>query len=352
MAATTIETVRGPVKLSQLGRTLTHEHLALDFHAFYVPPPKALVNNFQKKIALNNVGYVKQYPYSSRYNVNFYDEDASKAVIEDVTIYKKHGGGTIVDNTTCGIQRDLSLMKKISDDTGVHVIVGTGYYVEATQTPSTLKLTEEQMHDVMMKELTEGCADYPEIKAGFIGEVGSSWPITDFEKTAIRATATVQRQLGCPVTFHPGRNLQAPFDIMNIYLEAGGDPKKAIMSHLDRTIKTKEGLLEFAKLGCYCQFDLFGIECSYYQLDESTEMPSDAERLNRIKWIYDERSTDQLLMSHDIHTKHRLINFGGHGYSHILMNVLPRMLNRGFTARDIDMITIENPRAWLTWGNN
>ncbi|XP_015121972.1 phosphotriesterase-related protein [Diachasma alloeum] len=352
MEAATIETVLGPVELSQLGRTLTHEHLAMDFHRFYVPPPKPLAAYFQKKIALNNVGYVKQYPYSSRYNVNFYDEDASKAVIEDVMIYKKNGGGTIVDNTTCGIQRDLSLMKKISNDTGVHVIVGSGYYVEATQAPSTLKLTEEQMHNVMMNELTKGCMDYPSIKAGFIGEVGSSWPITDFEKIAIRATATVQRQLGCPVTFHPGRNTQAPFEIMNIYLEAGGDPKKAIMSHLDRTIKTKEALMEFAKFDCYCQFDLFGIECSYYQLDESTEMPSDAERLNRIKWIYEERGVEQILMSHDIHTKHRLIQFGGHGYSHILTNVIPRMSTRGFTNQDIDTITIENPKTWLTWRNS
>ena len=38
----------------------------------------------------------------------------------------------------------------------------------------------------------------------------------------------------CPVSFHPGRDAAAPFEIMRIYMEAGGDPKKAIMSHLDR----------------------------------------------------------------------------------------------------------------------
>lgn len=36
------------------------------------------------------------------------------------------------------------------------------------------------------------------------GEVGSSWPITDFEKRAIKASAEVQSVLGCGVTFHPG----------------------------------------------------------------------------------------------------------------------------------------------------
>lgn len=30
----------------------------------------------------------------------------------------------------------------------------------------------------MCTELQKGCINYPNIKAGFIGEVGSSWPIT------------------------------------------------------------------------------------------------------------------------------------------------------------------------------
>lgn len=34
------------------------------------------------------------------------------------------------------------------------------------------------MYDLILKELTEGCEEYPGVKAGFVGEVGSSWPIT------------------------------------------------------------------------------------------------------------------------------------------------------------------------------
>ncbi|KAF3427597.1 hypothetical protein E2986_13417 [Frieseomelitta varia] len=34
------------------------------------------------------------------------------------------------------------------------------------------------MYDVMLKEMTIGCEDYPDVKTGFIGEVGSAWPIT------------------------------------------------------------------------------------------------------------------------------------------------------------------------------
>lgn len=344
-----IETVTGKIKLEELGKTLTHEHLALDFCTFYVPPPSQLTNIFENKIQLNNVGFIKQYPYSCRYNVNFCDDDTYKAVLKDVKIYKKYRGGTIVENSNYGLKRNIPYMKKISEETGVNVIIGTGHYVDATQDKINLEMSEEKMYDLMITELTKGCIDYPTIKAGFIGEVGSSWPITDFEKKAIRATAKVQQQLNCPVTFHPGRNPKAPFEIIRIYTEAGGNVDKAIMSHLDRTIDDKCQLLEFAKLGCYTQFDLFGTECSFYQLDEKINMPSDAQRLDRINWIKNDNGVDKILMSHDIHTKHRLIEYGGHGYSHIITNVLPRMNSKGFSSNEIDMITTINPKTWLTW---
>lgn len=66
-------------------------------------------------------------------------------------------------------------------------------------------------------------------------------------------------------------------------------------------------LLEFAELGSYCQFDLFGTEVSFYQLNVATDMPSDAQRINMIRQIVNDGKVDRVLMSHDIHTKHRLV---------------------------------------------
>jgi phosphotriesterase-related protein len=41
--------------------------------------------------------------------------------------------------------------------------------------------------------------------------------------------------------------------------------------------------------------------------------------------------------------------FGGHGYSHILNNVLPKMRIKGISQANIDKITIENPKTWLAY---
>lgn len=114
--------------------------------------------------------------------------------------------------------------------------------------------------------------------------------------------------MGCGVSFHPGRDPQAPFEILRLYLEAGGKANKCVMSHLDRTINDIDQLIEFSKLGCYLQYDLFGTECSLYQLNMNVDMPSDAQRINNLMKLIDEGLVDRILMSHDIHTKHRLVS--------------------------------------------
>ncbi|XP_014472895.1 PREDICTED: phosphotriesterase-related protein [Dinoponera quadriceps] len=344
----TVETVLGSKPLSKIGITLTHEHVHLNFNEFYVPPPTNLQSFLDDKINLKNVGFIKQYPYSNKYNLTFNDTDSAQAVIEDVKLFRTFGGGTIVENSSHGLNRNILLMINISEQTGVNILAGTGYYVANVQDVSTLKMTEEEMYNMMRTELQEGCIDYPKIKAGFIGEVGSSWPIADFEKRAIRATAEVQEQLHCSVSFHPGRDKAAPSEIMRLYQEAGGDARRAIMSHVERTLPDVEEVVEFAEaVQCYCQFDLFGVECSFYQLNPMIDMPSDAQRVKYITRLQEEKQLHRVLLSHDIHTKHRLTSFGGHGYSHIMSNIVP-VLKKHLTTEEIELLIVGNPRTWLS----
>ncbi|XP_063363375.1 phosphotriesterase-related protein [Cydia amplana] len=344
-----VQTVLGGVSPAVLGRTLPHEHLSMEFTHFYRRPPAALVSKFPARhISLQSVGYLRQYPYSSKYNLTLNDKDTAQAVLNDVNMFRESGGGTIVENSAEGLDRDLSFLKRVSTETGVHVVAGTGYYIADTQHDDTLHSTTEEMYQRMLAELMEGCVGDKSIKAGFIGEVASVWPIREFERRAIVAAGEVVEQLGVGVSFHPHRNPDAPAEIIRVYLEAGGRAERAVMSHLDRTLVEEEKLLTFAELGTYCQLDLFGAEVSYYQLAPHGDMPGDARRLQLLRALRDDGRGERCTVSHDIHTKHRLADFGGHGYSHILHNVLPRMKSRGFTPRDIHLVAVENPARWLT----
>lgn len=166
-----------------LGITLTHEHLSLDFQNAYCCPPDNLKTflDEKRKIRLESVGVLKQYPYGNPYNLNGADEDWYKNVLEDVALYKKWGGGCIVENTTHGIKRNLPFYQEVAQKTGVHVIAGTGHYIGSVQTPDTLKMSIESLSDLYTKEILTGVDLYDDgkkiIKCGFIGEVGSNYPL-------------------------------------------------------------------------------------------------------------------------------------------------------------------------------
>ena len=72
--------------------------------------------------------------------------------------------------------------------------------------------------------------------------------------------------LGAPLIIHPGRSEESPLQIIDILEEAGADIPHTVMSHIDRTIFDNEKLLALAKRGCYLEYDLFGTECSHYQV--------------------------------------------------------------------------------------
>ncbi|EDX13642.1 GD18608 [Drosophila simulans] len=78
-------------------------------------------------------------------------------------------------------------------------------------------------------------------------------------------------------------------------------------------------------------------------------MISDGQRIDNLIKLIKEGLVDKLLMSHDIHTKHRLTSYGGHGYHHIHTNILPRMFDRGVTLEQVEQMTVTNPANWLAF---
>ena len=101
--------------------------------------------------------------------------------------------------------------------------------------------------------------------------------------------------------------------------------------------------------GCYLGWDLVGSESSSYPLSD-IDMPSDAQRMDVIKRMADEEGCGgRIVIAHDICTKHRLVKYGGHGYGHILENILPRMRQRGFAEDQIQAIVVDNPARILSF---
>lgn len=138
-----VQTVLGPVDPDHLGRTMTHEHLTMTFECCFVPPTMGLEDLVTAPIELKNIHWLQQNPYSHRENLLLCQE--VQAVQDELTCFKKAGGGTIVENTTAGISRDLTTLHQLAKDTGVHIVAGAGYYVDATHTDEMRKMTVEKV---------------------------------------------------------------------------------------------------------------------------------------------------------------------------------------------------------------
>ena len=196
----------------------------------------------------------------------------------------------------------------------------------------------------MISEINDGI-EGTKVKPGIIGEVGTSWPITDVEKRSLQASAIAQTQTQTPVMIHPGANSQAPFEVLRLFQEAGGDIKRTVMAHLDRTIPRNDQLLaELANTSVFLEYDFFGSEISYL-----TPYMSDAQRIDKIKYLIGEGHAEQILISHDVHACHQLTKYGGIGFTHILDYAVPKMLQKDITQDNIDKMLLSNPKAWLTY---
>jgi phosphotriesterase-related protein len=334
-----IQTVLGVVEPEELGFTQTHEHLLVNL----IPP--ALRDEYQgEPITLENVGYLRRNWLSNPYNLALDDEDDA---IDELKRFKTSGGSAIVEVSPIGTARDPEAYARISRGTDVHVVMGTSYYNAAYHPPEIENLSDEEIARIFVDEITDG-ADGTDIKPGIIGEIALDWPPYDSEVKVLRAGAIAQGQSGAALNIHPGRSDESPLDVIRIVKEAGGNPERTIMSHVERTLLSEDDILKLAETGCYLEFDLFGQEASYYPIAD-IDMPNDATRVDRVMRLIREGYRDKVLISLDICHKTQLAKYGGDGYNHILDNVLPIMRRKGMSNEDIDAITIRNPATILAF---
>ena len=218
----------------------------------------------------------------------------------------------------------------------------TGFYEGIMDERSVEDLAREIIGDIV--EGVEGSG----VRAGIVGEIGCTWPLASNERKSLSAAAIAQSETGAAILVHPGRHPDAPLEILELLASGGADICRVIMGHLDRTVFEFDALQTIAASGCYLEWDLFGNEGSYYPLAE-IDMPSDAQRLDFIKRVADAGYSDRIVVGQDIATKHRLVSYGGHGYGHILENIVPRMRRKGFSEDVIRAITVGNPARVLAF---
>ena len=340
-----IQTVTGTIDPSELGKTSTHEHIFIDFSCMFTQPDEASEQfKANQPLRLDNLGWIKYDPFRNIDNLELNNESLA---VDEILKYKAVGGDSIIEATTIGIGRDPQALAKTSRLTGVNIITGAGYYVDSVHPENMNDKTISQLEEQISNEVQKGIGNTG-IRAGIIGEIGCSWPLTNNESKVLKAAAKAQKQTGASILIHPGRNADSPFEILDVLSKSGADVSRVIIGHIERTIQDINVVSELAKSGCYLEYDLFGWEVSYYPLSDEIDMVNDSQRINYISQLIDLGYENKIVIAHDIFSKHRTTAYGGHGYGHIIENILPRMAKSGMTPDVINKIITENPSNILT----
>jgi len=338
----------GPVPAEELGITLPHEHLLCDARKSFIPPATASdLAMAYKPVSMEILHWLRYHPFSNIDNCQLMDEQEA---VEEIMTFKKAGGKTVVDVSDVGLGRDPAGLARISRATGLHIIMGSGYYVAPSLPEDMSSKKEEEITEEIVRDITEGVGNTG-IRSGLIGEIGCSWPLHEHERKSLRAAARAQKRTGAPLNFHPGRNSGSPFEVIDLLEKAGADLSRAVISHTDCRVRDHEKRRRLAEKGCFLEYDTFGWEGQFpvelYYTPDVFYQPNDTQRIFEIMQLINEGFLSQILISQDIFIKTWRARYGGKGYGHVINDVVPRMLYAGITREQIETIMIENPKRLL-----
>jgi phosphotriesterase-related protein len=341
-----IQTVLGPVPRERLGITTTHEHVLVDLsHLQKVPVEASRRAKFYAPVTMELLGSINFGGQTNLDNSRLIDIDTA---IGETLLFRRAGGDTIVEATSIGIGRDPEGLRQVARATGLNVVMGASYYVGASHPPDMDTRSEADIVDEIVRDIRVGVGQSG-VRAGVIGEVGCSWPLTASERKVLRASGRAQRRTGAPLLIHPGRHEAAPQEIVEVLRDVEADLPRTIVGHIERTLLQRANMKKLAESGCILEFDLFGREHSYYKHSPNIDMINDAERIRLLAWLISEGHGRQLVLAQDTAAKTHLVRYGGCGYAHILQNIVPRMRTRGIREEDIQTMLVETPARVLAF---
>lgn len=304
-----VRTVTGDVPAEELGPVLLHEHVLFDL----VAPGSDLGAAAPIRIETR-----WQTDYLSNANPENARQTDAEVAADELRRFRADGGGVIVDQSVIGIGRDPPGLAAASVAAGVPVVAATGTYTEPFLDAELRASGVDDLAELFVREIIHGIGG-TEVRAGIIGEIGCSWPLAPVERRALEAAAHAQQATGAAISVHPGRHPDACGEILDVLAAGGADLSRTILCHMDRTHPDGDGIEALLDRGAVVEWDFFGIEQSHYWMGE-VELPTDLQRLRMIRNFAEKGHGNRIAISHDICTKTRLINWGGHGYGHLIRN--------------------------------
>ncbi len=335
-----IMTVRGPIAADQLGITLMHEHILNDcrcwWHAPRTPERQYLAEGF---VCMEILGELRQDPFVNKHNITLDDEPLAIAELKD---FSAAGGHTVVEPTCQGIGRNPLALRRISEATGLNIVMGAGYYLASSHPEKVAGLTVDAIADEIVHEALHG-VDGTDVRIGLIGEIGVSADFTAEEEKSLRGAAQAQIRTGLPLMVHLPGWLRLGHRVLDIVADEGADLNHTVLCHMNPSHADIAYQSELASRGAFIEYDMIGMD--FFYADQQVQCPSDDDAARSIVTLVEAGYLDRILLSHDVFLKMMLTRYGGNGYAYILKHFLPRLKRHGLDDATLQTLMRDNPRS-------
>ncbi|MBN9613796.1 MAG: hypothetical protein J0H64_10165 [Actinobacteria bacterium] len=290
-----VMTVLGPVQASDLGRTMPHEH-----------------------VLCTELG-MGEGPL-----------DDLEGAIADLKTLKTAGGGAIVDLTSGDLGRRPAMLRRASEESGVHIVMGAGWYRESFYPQDFNRLSVGELTELLLADVAEG---EDGVRPGVIGEIGADHDyLSGVEERVLRACGRVQRETGLGIVLHAVMSEVGAWQL-DVLEEEGVDLRRVGVGHCD-LYPDVEYHTRLAERGAFVMYDTQSLP--------SPEL--DVARLTNAAEMVRRGFGSQLLISHDVCTPSGRLAGGGPGYSRTLTGTMPALIEAGVPAEVTEQIMTAN--AW------
>ena len=315
-----INTVTGKISPEELGQTLIHEHITCADWSTRM--------NFGKK---------------------FFDADKVAALAKRMLNDAMDCGiKTMVDGTPVNLGRDIRLIKRVSELSGMQIIASSGFYYQIE--PQLAGRDEEFIYDLLYDECINGI-DGTGILPGIMKAGSGTAGITPYHEKMFRATARTAVDAHLPVFCHHEVTTECGLEIADLFCGLGVKPESLILGHSGDS-NDLDYLESLFKTGCYVGFDRMG----YYPLSIGNALEN---YVKNIMHFVEKGYEKQILMSHDIavymafwYTFERDLedyeNGKGLTFTMVSKDVIPALKAAGMTDEIVNTIMVENPKRLLS----
>jgi phosphotriesterase-related protein len=305
-----IMTVTGTITPSELGETLSHEHVMVDW------------------IGADSTG------------AHRWERDSVVDVVLPWLLeLKELGVESYIDCTPSYLGRDPYVLKSLSERSGLQILTNTGYYgaVDNKFLPEHASSeTAEKLAQRWIVEFNKGI-DNTGIKPGFIKiGVKEDRSLSELHRKLIIAAALTHKETGLAIISHTGGDVPA-FEQIEVLQDMGVSPSAFIWTHAQNGSLGKN--LEAAKVGAWVSLD--GVNIS----GADDHVGNKGFYIDRLKAFREAGLLNRVLLSHDAGWYDVGQPGGGsfRSYTDIHEFLIPALFENGFTEDDIQMLLTENP---------